>query len=63
MHFGDVDETNGGKTNSLRPRDLKRIDRAAASVQTGFFFKFSFQGHTKIALSKGDITRILNEDF
>ena len=43
MHFGDVDETNGGKTNSLRPRDLKRIDRAAANVQTGFFLNFHFK--------------------
>ena len=41
MHFGDVDETNGGKTNSLRPRDMKRIDRAAANVQTGFFLLIS----------------------
>ena len=63
MHLGDVDETNGGKTNSLRPRDLKRIDRTAANVQKGFFLKFSFQGHTKIAVFKGDVTRFLNNDF
>ena len=63
MHFGDVVETNGGKTNSLRPGDLKGIDRAATNVQTGFFLKFSFQGLTKIALSKGDVTRFSTTIF